>query len=198
MQGDLTTMPGTADAERPLEAYREYLRVLARLQLGAGLRGKLDASDLVQQTVLLAHARRDQFRGGTEAEWRGWLRAILANTLAAAAREFETAARDLRREQSLEAELERSEVRMEGLLAADQSSPSEGAARGEDLRRLALALGRLPDDQRRAVELHHLKGLTVAEVAAEIGRTRPAVVGLLFRGLKRLRELLAESREGDR
>ena len=41
------------------------------------------------------------------------------------------------------------------------------------------------------MELHHLKGLTVAEVAVEIDRTRPAVVGLLFRGLKRLRELLA-------
>jgi RNA polymerase sigma-70 factor (ECF subfamily) len=198
MQGDATIMAGTADAERPLEAYREYLRVLARLQFGSRLRGKLDASDLVQQTVLTAHARRDQFRGGTEAEWRGWLRAILANTLAAAAREFETASRDLRREQSLEAELERSSVRMEGLLAADQSSPSEGAARGEDLIRLARALGRLPDDQRRAVELHYLKGLRVAEVAGELGRTRPAVVGLLFRGLKRLRDLLSEDREGDR
>jgi RNA polymerase sigma-70 factor (ECF subfamily) len=189
-------MTRTADTDRPLEPYRDYLRVLARLRLGAQLRGKLDASDLVQQTVLLAHANRDQFRGATEAEWRGWLRSILANALAAAAREFETAARDLRRERSLEDELEQSSARLEGLLVADQSSPSEGATRGEDLLRLARALGQLPTDLRRAVELHHLKGLTVAEVAAELGRTRPAVVGLLFRGLKRLRELLAESRGG--
>ena len=187
----------TGGPDPPLEQYRDYLRVLAGLQLGARLRGKLDASDLVQQTVMLAHAHRDQFRGATEAEWRGWLRVILANTLSAAAREFETAARDLRRERSLEAELEQSEARLEGMLAADQSSPSEGAARGEDLLRLARALGRLPEDQRRAVELHHLKGLTVAEVAAEVGRTRPAVVGLLFRGLKRLRELLADGRGND-
>src|SRR5262245_2491752 len=155
-----------SDTARPLEQYRDYLRVLARLRLGPPLRGKLDASDLVQQTVLLAHSRRDQFRGATEAEWRGWLRAILANVLTATAREFETAARDLRRERSLEAELEQSSARLEGLLAADQSSPSEGATRGEDLLRLARALGQLPGDQRRAVELHHLKGLTVAEVAA--------------------------------
>lgn len=183
-------------ADRPLEGYRDYLRVLARLQFGSRLRGKLDASDVVQQTILQAHARRDQFRGGTEAEWRGWLRAILANALAAAAREFDTAARDLGRERSLEAELEGSSDRLEGLLAADHSSPSEGAARGEDLLRLARALVRLPEDQRRAVELHHLKGLTVAEAAAELGRSRPAVVGLLFRGLKRLRELLAEGPGG--
>jgi RNA polymerase sigma-70 factor (ECF subfamily) len=158
------------------------------------LRVKLDASDIVQQTILHAHAQREQFRGVTEAEWLGWLRAILANTLAATIREFQTGARDVNRERSLEAELEQSSTRLEGLLAADQSSPSEGAVRGEELLRLARALGRLPDDQRCVVELHHLKGLSVAEVAAKIGRTRPAVVGLLFRGLKRLRELLGADR----
>jgi RNA polymerase sigma-70 factor (ECF subfamily) len=184
-------MHGVTDiGERRLDKYRDYLRMLARLQLGTRLRGKLDASDLVQQTILQAHAHHTQFRGATEVEWLGWLRSILANALAAAAREFETAARDLSRERSLEAELERSSARLECLLAADQSSPSDGAVRGEELLRLAWALGQLPEDQRRVVELHHLKGLRVAEVAAEIGRTRPAVVGLLFRGLKNLRELL--------
>ena len=186
----------TETDERELGRYRDYLRVLARLQLSAHTRTKLDASDIAQQAILHAHAHREQFRGTTEAEWLGWLRTILANTLAAAVREFNTAARDLNRERSLEAELEHSSTRLEGLLAADQSSPSEGAVRGEELVRLAGALGRLPFDQRRVVELHHLKGLTVAEVAEEMGRSRPAVVGLLFRGLNRLRVLLAEDRGG--
>lgn len=190
-------MPGPADtAARPLAVYREYLRALARLHLGGRLRGKLDASDLVQQTILQAHARREQFRGTTEAEWLGWLRAILANALAAATREFETSARDTGRERSLAAELGESSDRLGRLLPADQSSPSEGAVRGESLLRLARALAGLPDDQRRVIELHHLKGLPVAAVAAEVGRTRPAVAGLLFRGLKRLRELLAETPGG--
>ena len=159
------------------------------------MRGKLDASDVVQQTILLAHSRREQFRGGTEAEWLGWLRAILANVLGSVAREFDTAARNVSRELSLEAELERSSARLEQVLAVDQSSASGVAMRTEELLRLAEALVRLPDDQRSAVELHHLQGLTVAEVAAELGRTRPAVVGLLFRALKRLRELLGEGEE---
>ena len=58
--------------------------------------------------------------------------------------------------------------------------------------RLATALGQLPEDQRLAIELHHLKGCTVAEAAEQMGRTKNAVVGLLFRGMKRLRQLLQE------
>ena len=183
------------DEIRPIEDHRDYLLLLVRIQLGWRLRAQLDPSDVVQQAILQAHERRDQFRGQTEGEWLAWLRAILANALAAAARRFDTQARELGRERSLEAELERSASRLECLLAADQTSPSERAVRGEDLRRLAHALAELPDDQRRVVELHYLKGLTVADVAEQIGRSRPAAVGLLFRGLKRLRELLREPGE---
>ena len=183
------------DAIRSIEDYRDYLMLLVRLQLGSRLRAKVDASDVVQQAILHAHERRGQFRGGTEGEWLAWLRAILANALAAVARRYDAQARDPARERSLEVELDRSSSRIEGLLAADLTSPSERAVRGEELLRLAHALARLPEDQRRVVELHYLKGLAVADVAEQIGRTRPAAVGLLFRGLKRLRELLKETVE---
>ncbi|MDB5389241.1 MAG: sigR 1 [Planctomycetaceae bacterium] len=180
---------------QPLARYRDYLLVLTRLHLGTQLQAKCDASDIVQETILFAHDRRSQFRGGSEAEWLGWLRAILVNTIAAVAREFKTAARDLTREQSLQGELDHSSARLERLLAADQSSPSEAVSRSEELLRLASALCQLPEDQRRVVELHHLKGLPMVEIATELDRTRPAVVGLLFRGLKKLRELLIEPPE---
>ena len=181
------------DAIQSIENYRDYLLLLVRLQMGTHLSAKLDSSDVVQQAILHAHERRAQFRGQTEGEWLAWLRAILANALAAAARRFDTQARDPARERSLDALLDRSSSRMEGLLAADQTSPSERVVRREELVLLARALARLPDDQRRIVELHYLRGLAVADVAEEIGRSRPAAVGLLFRGLRRLRELLRET-----
>jgi RNA polymerase sigma-70 factor (ECF subfamily) len=182
--------------ERPLEGYRDYLRLLARTQLGSRLQAKLDASDVVQQTILQAHEAQGQFHGSTEAEKLAWLRAILASVLAAAARRFEARARDVARERSLEGDLELSSSRLECVLAANDTSPSQRAVRGEELLRLAAALTRLPEDQREVVELHYLKGLPVAEVAAQMGRSRAAVVGLLFRGLEKLRHLLRDGGEG--
>jgi RNA polymerase sigma-70 factor (ECF subfamily) len=176
-----------------LERCREYLRLLARLQLDPRLYGKLDPSDVVQQTLLSAHEKRSQFQGRTEAEFLGWLRQILANHLAGAVRRFRAGLRDVKRERSLEANLEDSAARLELWLAADQSSPSQQAMRHELLIRLAEALGQLPADQRQAIELHHLKGEPVAQVAEQMGRSKTAVVGLLFRGLKKLRRLLKDS-----
>jgi RNA polymerase sigma-70 factor, ECF subfamily len=183
-------------AERPpepgeaLEGYRDYLRLLARLQLPAHLQGKLDPSDLVQQTLLLAYQKREQFRGTTAAERAAWLRQILANTLANAVRDFGRQRRDAALERSLEAALADSSARLEGWLAADQSSPSEQAERNERVLRLAGALAQLPEAQRDALLLRHCQGLAVSDIGERLGRSRASVASLLRRGLQQLRELL--------
>ncbi|MCC6421334.1 MAG: sigma-70 family RNA polymerase sigma factor [Gemmataceae bacterium] len=175
-----------------MERCRPYLRVLARLHLDGRLRSKFDPSDVVQQALLQAHANLGQFRGASDGELRAWLSRILANALAEAARRFGAEARDVARERSLQDDLERSASRLEGLAVAGGPSPSQLVSQEEQLLRLAAALAQLPDDQRQAVELHHLLGLTVAEAGEHMGRTRAAIVGLLVRGLKKLRELLDE------
>jgi RNA polymerase sigma-70 factor (ECF subfamily) len=174
-----------------LERYRPYLLLLARMRLDPRLRGKLDASDVVQQTLLEAHQARGQFRG-TDGQEAAWLRQILARNLANAVRDLLRDKRDVRREQSLEAAIEESSRRLEGWLAAEQSSPSERAARHEQGVRLAAALAELPEAQREALTLHHLEGRPLEEIAYLVGRSREAVAGLIKRGLRQLRERLRE------
>jgi RNA polymerase sigma-70 factor (ECF subfamily) len=181
-----------ADEARPqehrLERFRDYLRLLARIQLTAGLQAKLDPSDVVQQTLLKAHQNWAQFRGRSEAELAAWLRAILAHHLADVCRKFGPGPGG--RERSLEAALEQSSARLESWLAADDTLPSQKFERQEQLLRMAEGLARLPEDQRTALELRHLRGLAVAEAAREMGRSTAAVGSLLYRGLKTLREFL--------
>src|SRR5262245_22930182 len=158
----------------PLERFREYLHLLARLHLDPRLQSKLDSSDLVQQTLLQAHQNLHKFRGQSEAEFAAWLRVILAHAVANELCKFRQAKRDLTLERSLEDALDQSSARLEAWLAADQSSPSDQAVRHEQLLRLAEALAQLPDEQRSAIELHHLKGFPVTDIEEQGGRTRRA------------------------
>jgi RNA polymerase sigma-70 factor (ECF subfamily) len=188
-------MSMTANAQLPrlpLEQYRDYLHLLARLHLDPRLRGKLDSSDIVQEALLKAHQAAGQFTGQGDADIAAWLRRILANTLTDALRRFTAAVRDVHQERSLEAAVEESSALLERWLASERSSPAEKVLRQEQLLRLAEALAQLPEDQRQAVELMHLRGLPVKAVAEQMGRTAAAVGGLLRRGLKNLREQLAE------
>jgi RNA polymerase sigma-70 factor (ECF subfamily) len=181
----MNTEPGAA-----LEGFRSYLLLLARVRLPALLRGKLDASDVVQQTLLEAHRAKDQFTGQTIAAQAAWLRQILAHNLANAVRDQGRARRDVARERSLQAELDQSAAHLENWLAAEQSSPSYQAERHERAVRLATALEGLPDTQREAVVLRHFHRYSLVQIAEQLHTTTAAVTGLLHRGLKNLREAL--------
>jgi RNA polymerase sigma-70 factor, ECF subfamily len=173
---------------RAPECHRDYLLALARIQLFGWLGARLDASDLVQETLLKAQEARDQFRGTTAMEMRAWLRTILARTLANVARHHAQAKRNARQELSLDHSLEDSSRRLDAWLAAEQTSPSQRVLREERYDQLAEALERLPDDQRAVIVLKHAQGLSVAEIGARLELTVASVAGLLRRGLQQLRE----------
>jgi RNA polymerase sigma-70 factor (ECF subfamily) len=170
--------------------YEPYLRMLARSQMRKAYQGRVGASDMVQQAMLQAVQGLDGFRGQTEAEFRGWLRQILARHLCHLDRDLHRDKRDIRREQSIEQKLAQSSLRLEALLAGDGPSPSHKAVLGENVLRLAEAIERLPESQREAVRMHYLEGLKLAEVAERLNKTTGAVAGLLHRGMKTLRAQL--------
>lgn len=179
----------------PLERFRSYLHVLARSELDGPLAARLDASDLVQQSLLEAHRDQGAFRGETLREQAAWLRRILARNLANAVRDQRRQRRDPARERPLDAAdglLDRTEARLGSRLAAAGPSPSSVAASHESLLRLSEHLAALPADQQRAVVLRHWEGASLAEIADRMQRTPASVAGLLHRGLAALRAALAD------
>jgi RNA polymerase sigma-70 factor, ECF subfamily len=173
------------------ERYRAYLTLLGRQQVGGKLPGKLDLSGVIQQTLLEAHqaGRIVELETGPRL---AWLRTALARNLTDELRRLRADRRDVGREQAIEAALEASAASVAGWLAADQSSPSQRADRDEQVLRLSVAVAELPDGQRQAVEMHYFQSRPLAEIAAMMGKTTAAVAGLLKRGLRQLREHLAE------
>lgn len=181
------------DSELDLERFRPYLNLLARLGLGRAIQAKVAPSDVVQNTLLEAHRKPDRFEGRVVEQQLALLRKMLANNLAKAGRDLRRQKRDVEREQSLEASIDRSSKGLLAVLPAPQSSPSDRAMKNEAIRRVAEALERLPEAQREVVLLHYVDGLTTREIAQRMERTSGSVAGLLMRGLERMRELVVGS-----
>jgi RNA polymerase sigma-70 factor (ECF subfamily) len=181
----------TTAVGRLLELYGRYLTLLARVQIGQRLQGKVDAADLVQDTFLDAHRNFARFRGTTEAEFVCWLRQILAATLADLLRRyFGTKGRDVRLEREIREAIDQSSVLLDRGLIAAQSSPSQQAANREQAVLLADALGELPDNYREVIVLRHLEGLTFPEVARRMERSVDSVEKLWMRALVHLRQIM--------
>ena len=174
--------------DRLLESFRNYLLLLARTSIDTSLQGKVDASDLVQETMLKAHQRFGQFRGRSERELATWLRQILAHNLVDVARRFRAAAaRRVSRERSLEDINDRSSAALGDMLIAAGNSPSQSAERRELCVVLADALADLSADHRRVIELRNLQELDWGDVAQKMDRSEGAVRMLWARALKELR-----------
>jgi RNA polymerase sigma-70 factor, ECF subfamily len=179
------------DAEPPdvLLKYRDWLGLLARMQVGDRYRARFDPSDVVQQTMLEAVRAWPRFRGQTDGELAAWLRQILARVLAHEFRRHGgVKARDLGREVSLDRALAESSYRLGNVLADPATSLGVRIERQEGERRLAEVLERLPADYREVILLRNMEGLSHEEVARRMDRGVGAVRMLWVRALARLRQ----------
>jgi RNA polymerase sigma-70 factor (ECF subfamily) len=170
---------------------RDYLGLAARARVETWLRAKVDASDLVQQTLLEAHRGFERFQGGTEGEWLAWLRRILDHNAADFVRRYHaTGKRQVGREVPLGAPGGSTGFGRPEPAAADES-PSAAAVRAEGELALAAAIARLAPDHREVIVLRNLQRLPFDEVARRMGRSRPAAQMLWMRAIQKLKDVLS-------
>ncbi len=172
---------------------RAYVAVVARAQVESWIRSKVDASDLVQQTLLEAHRGMANFRGTTDAEWLAWLRMILSHNAADYVRRYRgTAERPRRRELPFDPQQGDDSRRFVREPSDPGESPSEIVLRREREIEVANAVARLPQDYQDVIQLRNLQRLPFDEVARRMGRSRPATQMLWMRALRKLEETLAQ------
>jgi RNA polymerase sigma-70 factor (ECF subfamily) len=169
---------------------RSLSKMIAKAGIDGWLAARLDHDAIVQETVRKAIEAYDKSTEPIRVI-KSWITVILFRTLIDAARRVDRRGLD----PALDAASSESIARLE-MLAADQTSPSDGAIRNEEERRLIVAMRLLPEDERRVIELCKLEEppMTSGEAAEILGTTDAAVRGLLARAMQRLHNILEEGR----
>ena len=178
--------------EKCLNHFRPMLLTLAEAMMSSTLRGDLEASDLVQQTLLEAHCSAEQLAIMSEPAIFSWLRNALNHNVLDAVKHLKAQKNDVRRRVRV-SDLEASFIRLEQILTADETSPSEVVQRNEQICRMLSALQTLPDNQRKAVIWKHLNGRSLRDIAEALDLSEAAAAGVLHRGRQRLSQCLQET-----
>ena len=196
--GDVATCfsgPYVTDSESNLAStlnrFRPVLLTLAEAMISPALRSDLEASDLVQQTLMEAHCNAEQLVLMNSAVVFSWLRSALQHNMLDAIKHLRTQKNDIRRRLRT-SEIEASWSRLEMMLVDEQTSPSEVLQRNEQLCLMLSALQTLPDNQRTSLIMKHLRGLSLKEVAEAMQLSESATAGLLHRGRQRLAQCLED------
>lgn len=174
-----------------LQLCRPYLLLVANSKIDPQIRGKVGASDLVQDTFLEAQRDFKEFRGCSHEQLLGWLRRILLNNLANASRGFlDTGKRQLQKERSLD-DAGLGERRRES--PGGVASPSGEAIAREEVEQLERALGGLPETYQQVIRLRQQGNQTFAAIGTSMGCSAEAARKLWARAVERLRQELGDS-----
>jgi RNA polymerase sigma-70 factor (ECF subfamily) len=181
--------PGDSQSARELEKYRDYLQVFATRAIRPELRGKIAASDLVQETLWEAHRDRQRLDQSSVKDYRRWLRRILRNNLRDAERRFFTDKRAVSREVNLDRS---SVLKQISSRKGIQPSPEDQ----EIAARLTAAISRLAPEHGEVIRLRNQQNLRYGEIARRLNLSEEAARKLWGRAVCQLRQLMAEPPPG--
>jgi RNA polymerase sigma-70 factor (ECF subfamily) len=176
-----------------LARHRGRLRRMVALHLDPRLTAREDASDVVQEALLEADRRLDDYLKSRPLPFYPWLRQIAWDRLIELRRRHRARKRSVAREEVEVLDLPESSLEeLAARLSAPGSSPSERLLRSEQSQRVRAALERLPPRDREVLVLRHLEQMKTDEVAAVLKISVGAVKVRHLRALQRLRGLLGE------
>lgn len=172
--------------------YRPRIRSMLAMRMDPRLTARLDPSDVVQDTLALAHKRLPKYLREQPLPFYPWLRQIALNHLIDLhRRHFVAQRRSVMKEVRLGINDE-SALLLTQRLVATQESPSQRLMQKETHQLAQEAMQELPGETREIIVMRHLEGLSVKEIAAVLGMEVGTVKSRHFRGLQALKRILDE------
>jgi RNA polymerase sigma-70 factor (ECF subfamily) len=160
-------------------------------RLDTRLAPRVDGSDIVQETLVEASTRMDDYLRERRLPFFGWLRFLASERVLKAHRHhLSTQRRSVSRESRLPELSDASAMSFCSQFVADDTSPSNRMSRKEDMERVMSALEALSPRDREVLVMRHFEQLSTAEIAEAIGLTEAGVKARLLRALARIRGLM--------
>jgi RNA polymerase sigma-70 factor (ECF subfamily) len=185
--GDETAVRGL------LERHRERLARMVRTRMDPRVRGRIDPSDVVQETLAAASQKMTRYLSEQPLPFYPWLRQIAWEKLCHLHdRHLRAAKRSVLREHFFHPDIsDESALELAERFIGQSSSPSAEALRHELRQRVRQALDALPEADREVLLLRYLEQLPSREIAIIMGVSEAAVNMRHMRSLQRMRKILS-------
>jgi RNA polymerase sigma-70 factor (ECF subfamily) len=187
---------GDKDAVGELfQRHRDRLRRMLLLRMDARLKGRLDASDVLQDAYLEFARSLSEYLQNPQAPLYVWLRLLTGRKLQALHRrhlgfKIRAAGREISLNQGPLPQA--SSQTLAAQLLGHYTSPSEGAARAELQVRVQEALNTMDPIDREILALRHFEQLSNLETAQILEISEAAASNRFVRAVKRLKKILEE------
>ena len=171
-----------------MEYYRDYLLAIAHGELESRFRGKIGASDLVQESMLRANKKIEDFRGGSVPEFKAWLRRILMNLTLDAKRQLLGRDRSVQREVYLD-----DSTVFVPKITDNHLTPSTDAILKEKVNLLNRIIGSMSSRDQQVIRLRNWDGQTFDEIGNQLGLSCDGARKLWYRAIVRLQHQIEEN-----
>lgn len=183
----------TADWSEVMLRHRDKLRRMVELRIHPRLQGRVDASDVIQETFIEASRVLNSGQQNQDIPVYLWLRRLANQKLIQAHRQhLDAGQRDARREQGQMAQAHASSISIARNLMGNFTSPSLQAIRQERENALQQGLEQLQPLDREVLALRHFEQLSGPESAEILGISHDAVKKRYIRALEKLQRIMAQ------
>lgn len=184
-----------AATDRLLERHRQALRQMVQMRLDPRLRQRVDVSDVVQEVLVEASRRLQEYLAQPSMPYHLWLRQIARDRIIDAYRRHRgSTKRSLDREMpfDLPAGDAHSTQELVRQLVGRELTPAQAAVQAELAQLVAAAIRTLPEQDAEILLMRHYEQLSNQEIAQALGLTEPAASMRYLRALRRLKERLTK------